>query len=224
MRPPRPSLTEAEARNIESRVAAVEAATGVQVVCAVHARADSYPEAPWRAFAMGTVMTALAAFATDVARPDWVAAGTVQLALLALLGVGLAAAAATIVFPSWARLFIGGPRLVVEVDERARALFVTAGLARTPGSHAVLVFTSLFERRVAIVADRAFDTRVAAEDWQAVVAAMGRLLAAGDTERALVAGLDVLVARLSSAGFVAGASQVATDTLPNVMLEARGRA
>src|SRR5258708_35863064 len=50
--PHRRFLTRTEAEAIEARVAAVEAATGAQVVVALIGKADAYVELPWKAFAL----------------------------------------------------------------------------------------------------------------------------------------------------------------------------
>ena len=54
-------LNAAEREAIDARVAAIEAATGAEVVTAVIGKADAYPELPWTAFAAGASLAALGA-------------------------------------------------------------------------------------------------------------------------------------------------------------------
>lgn len=46
--------------NLDPRVAEVEKRTGVQIVVAVIEKSDSYPELPWKAFALGAAVAGLA--------------------------------------------------------------------------------------------------------------------------------------------------------------------
>src|SRR5687767_10895581 len=52
-RPTRMPVSEKEQQQINSLVARFEAATGIQAVAAVVAKADAYPEIPWKAYAIG---------------------------------------------------------------------------------------------------------------------------------------------------------------------------
>jgi uncharacterized membrane protein len=63
-------LRKAEADAIDTRIASVEARTGVQIVAAVMARSDGYPEVVWKAFALGVALAALAVAVLEAARPD----------------------------------------------------------------------------------------------------------------------------------------------------------
>ena len=46
-------LSEGEAAAIDARIARLEERCGVQVVAAVIGKSDGYPEAVWKAFALG---------------------------------------------------------------------------------------------------------------------------------------------------------------------------
>ncbi len=84
------NLSETDRQSIDERAARLEARTGVQVVAALVDRCDDYPDIPWKAFALGAAMAALA-----------VAQGLqgAVLATLTLLGAGAAAALATVFLP-----------------------------------------------------------------------------------------------------------------------------
>ena len=67
-------LSSAEADAVDARIARVEARTGVQVVTAIVGRSDTYPEIPWKAFALGVATAALIIVVLDFTRPDWMTA------------------------------------------------------------------------------------------------------------------------------------------------------
>jgi putative membrane protein len=65
---------------------------------------------------------------------------------------------------------------------------VALGVGRTRDRNGVLVFVSLFERRVGVVADVGIDPRAMGAAWTDAVGALEASLAAGaDTERFLAA-------------------------------------
>ena len=88
---------------VAARVAALERARGVEVVTVAVARADHYPEIPWRAGALAASIAALVVAIGDVLRPDWATSTTLLLALAAVLLSGAGAALATMVVRPFAR-------------------------------------------------------------------------------------------------------------------------
>jgi putative membrane protein len=59
-----------------------------------------------------------------------------------------------------------------QVRAAARAAFVDLGISRTQGRTGILVFVSLFEREVEVVADVGVDPVLLGEDWTRAVAAL----------------------------------------------------
>ena len=80
-----------EAGRVAARVAALERAHGIEVVTASIAKADVYPELPWRAGALAASLTALCVAIGDVLRPDWATSTTllVSLATVMIVGAGV---------------------------------------------------------------------------------------------------------------------------------------
>jgi len=191
-------LTASEREAIDARIAAIEAATGVEVVTAVIGKADAYPELPWTAFAGGASLGALAMVAADALRPEWAATDATLLAAVTILGAGGACALAAVFVPAFARLFLRGARRDLEVRQYARSLFLERELFRTGERIGILLLVSLFERRVELLADTGFDGRIGAAEWARVVARMTPYLADGRPAAALLeglAGVDELLAR-----------------------------
>jgi putative membrane protein len=213
-------LTRADLDAIDAHVAAVEAATGVQVVTAVIGKADSYVELPWKAFAVGAALAALAAGAADLLRPDWTTAHATLLTAVVILGAGAISALLTVFVPPYARLYLRPARAELEVRQYAHALFLEHELFRTRERVGVLILVSLFERRVEVLPDRGFAGRVPRAEWQAVVARMTPALRHGRPGDALGQGLTALDDLLARKGFRPPADPV--NEIPDTPIEEAG--
>jgi putative membrane protein len=209
-------LKEHERTLIAERVAALEARTGTQVVTAVVGKSDSYPEAPWKAFALGTGAGALACVFWQLAAGGWGAEDSRMAYVLILLGSGAFLALFTILHAPFARLFVDRTRRDVEATQFAQALFFRRGLDRTRGRVGILLLVSLFERKVVLLADEGFDGHIEPPDWSALTARITLLLRHGNTSTALRGGLEAMEAMLLERGFSGGAS---ANELPDTVLE-----
>jgi len=201
---------------VAARVAALERARGVEVVTVAVARADHYPEIPWRAGALAASIAALVVAIGDVLRPDWATSTTLLLALAAVLLSGAGAALATMVVRPFARLFLSRLRAEAETRQYAHAYFLDRQLFRTRRRNGILILVARFEHRVELVADIGFDGRVAADEWGSVIAPMVPLLREGRAEDAMIAGLDALDVLLASRDFAGGGG---ANELPDATVE-----
>lgn len=68
------------------------------------------------------------------------------------------------------RLFISNREFDAEVEEAAHTSFFKKGLYRTREETGVLIFISLFEQRVWVLADRGINGKVAPGQWDEIVA------------------------------------------------------
>jgi len=186
---------------IAARVAALERARGVEVVTVSIAKADLYPELPWRAGALAASVAALAVAIGDVMRPDWATSTTLLLALATVMLSGAGAALLVVFVRSFARLFLTPLRAEAETRQYAHAYFLDRQLFRTRRRNGILILVARFEHRVELVADIGFDGRVAAGEWGSVIAPMVPLLREHRADDAIAAGLDALDALLASKGF-----------------------
>lgn len=213
-------LEAAEQERVAARVAALEARTGTQVVTAVVGRSDAYPEAPWRAFALGAAATALVSAVGALFSSQWQSGESALNHAVVILGSGAALALLTMVYPPLARLFTDRLRRDFEVTQFAQSLFFSRGLDRTRGRIGVLLLISLFERKVILLPDGGFEGHVHPAEWQAITDRITLLLSRRDVGFALQAGLEGLEALLLERGFnTAGAAE---DELPNDVLQLRG--
>ncbi len=210
-------LTPHEAAAIEARVAQVEARNGVEVVTALVARSDGYPEVAWKAFALGVAIAALVFVALDALRPDWTTAHHTWLGVSSILAAGAISALFAIAVPEYTRLLLGRPRAAAEVRQYAQALFLERQLFRTRSRNGLLLLASLFERHVEIVADIGFDGRVDDAAWQTVVLAMTPPLREGRTADAFLRALERIDTMLGERGFVSDGA--AGDELADAPLE-----
>jgi putative membrane protein len=215
-------LTNDERRAVDAAVARVEARTGVQVVTAVIGKSDSYPELPWKAFALGASLAALAVVAIDAWRPSWTTSATALLHVVATVGAGAAAALGAVLFPPFARLFLRSTRRDAEVRQYAEGLFLRRELDRTVQRTGLLILISLFERRVEIVPDAGFRGRVTDAEWQTVVARMTARLRDESPAAALQDALAAVEALLAERGYAVGAGVAVANELPNEPIEERG--
>ena len=205
---------------VKQRAAAVETSTGVEVVAAVIARADSYPEIPWKAFALGTSLAAAAAVAAALLEPGWESAEAVVETVVALLAAGGVIALATVWFAPLARLFLPRTRGQTEVLQYAQALFLEQELHQAHRRDGVLFLVSLFEREVVLLPDRGVRDKLGPGGLDPVVAAVTARLAAGSLENALLDGLAQLEAVLAAHGFRAQPGD--SNEISDAVIQRRG--
>lgn len=207
---------------VRQRVAAIEAATGVEAVAAVIARADSYPEIPWKAFALGASAAALVAAAATLLEPGWEGARAVVETAVLTLAAGAAAALATVWIPPFARLFLPRSRRESEVLQYAQATFLESGLAGTARRNGILLLVSLFEHQVVAVTDPVTRERLGATGLDPVVSSVTARLAGGELKDALLDGLAKLEALLVAQGFRGQAGDV--NEVADAVIQKRGPA
>ena len=107
-------LSKAEADAITASSAELESRVGVQVVAAIAAKADAHVELPWKAFALGAVLSGLAVVVADLAWPQWPTAN-VALVDTVTMSTGAASALLAVFVPAYARLFLRSTRRDAEV-------------------------------------------------------------------------------------------------------------
>lgn len=183
MRPSR-LLDPADRLRIERAVLEAERDTAGEIVVVVVHACDEYGSVGWR---LGVALAALAfvglwLFAPPL--PAWVYLAA-QAGALAT-GHGLAR------LERVRRGLLPAALVEERVAERARRAFAEHGLARTAHRTGILVFVTLLERRVVVLADEGIDRAlVAGESWEEIV----RLAVAGLREGRPADGLEAAVRR-----------------------------
>ncbi len=167
---------------IEAAVQAAERATSGEIVPVIAERSDGYAEVRFGA-------AALTAFA----------AGAFALFLVPALGPWLVPTQLCVFVASvWLFGRRGLLRLLVPADiaekrvARAAALaFREAGLVETRDRTGILIYVSLLEHRVVVLADRGINARVEAGTWDAVVSLIITGIKDGRAEAGLADGIRV---------------------------------
>jgi putative membrane protein len=214
----RHTLSNEERSQLESHIAGAETRTGAQIVLSVIERSDNYAELPWKAFALGA---SLAGFVVLIMNLLWPLASSVTAAFLAIvmtLAAGAGFALLCIFVPDFARLFLNPRRADEETHQYAESLFLSRQLFATHERKAVLLLVSIFERRIVVLPDTGLKSQLNHEAIDTVIQNMRGYLKAGQTARALDAGLMTLEEILS--GHVRPESSV--NELPDDIIEEKG--
>lgn len=206
-------ISESEQQLVSRRVAMAEERTGVQIVCAVSAKSDVYPEIPWKAFALGAAAGGVTMLPVTEALAHWASAHLALLALVLTLGAGASLALLTVFTPPFARLFLDAERGRQEVLQNAQAMLLDSELAATQSRCGVLILASLFEHAVAVLPDRGVN--LDREEAERIIAAMKPWLAHGRLPDAFDRGLGVLESLLAGKGH---SPRDPADTVANAVL------
>jgi len=203
---------------LNGRIAEAEKRTGAQVVLAVIGKSDTYAEIPWKAFALGASGAGLLVLIMNILWPLTSPAQAALLAIVMLLAAGAGFALLTVFVPDFARLFLSLHRAHVETRQYAESLFLSRQLFDTRERKAVLLLVSLFERRVVVLPDTGLARQFNQESTAKIIKHMRIYLKAGQTARALEAGLKKMEEFL-----IGGAERASSDNeLPDQIIEEKG--
>lgn len=180
-------------QTIEAAVKAAEAKTRGEIVVAAVDVSGDYG-APRAAFALGAALLATVA-SLALAAPAWAVGFSWPLAVA--LGWALT------MIPAVKRAVVPAAELDAEVLESAKAAFFDHGVHRTADRAGVLVYLSLQERRVLVLADAGVHAVVGEEGWKAHVSKIVEAMRSHHPEAmaAVVAAIgEVLAAHFPPAG------------------------
>ena len=180
-------LEERLKERIRAAVAAAEAASGAEIVPVLVRASDSHTVADWKAAALGGAL-GTAALVVLRWRDPW-SGGAAWWPLAATL-LGALAGVAAAQLPALRRRLAGRAALERAVEAGARATFVEHAVFRTRDSTGILLYVSLFERRVRVLADEGVYRAVAPETWARVAADAARRMEAGPAGEALLAAVE----------------------------------
>ncbi|NUO79672.1 hypothetical protein HUU05_06325 [candidate division KSB1 bacterium] len=161
-------FTSTDLERIAAAVKAAEGQTAGEIVPFVVASSDDYEAALWRGgFALSALVWSaivLAYLLTSV----WLPFSLVQALLLLFLAQGLGMLL-TMTLPSAKRFFAGAATLQRRVQQQALEAFLSEEVFRTREHTGILIFLSLFERRVVVLGDAGINAKVAPTEWEEVV-------------------------------------------------------
>ena len=182
---------------LDKRIAEAELQTKAQIVVAMVRRCDNYAEIPWKAFAIGASVAGLAVVTTDLVMKDWIADIRLLLSVTAVLVTGTLLAMLTLIFKSFARLFLPKSRRETETRQYAESLFLSRELFTTEGRKGILLLVSQFERQVVILPDTGVRKWLSADVMEKIISGMTPHLRQNKVRNAMETGLDELVTALS---------------------------
>jgi putative membrane protein len=151
-------LGEKDHQAVRQAVAEAERKTVGEILPVVVERSDPHPGADWLA-ALSFLIVGSSALLAWMPWQHPVAVLATQV-VFGAVGFGLARA-----LPDLKRLFVFENRATAVAEEQAFQEFYANGLHRTEAATGVLLFVSLFERRVVILADEGIDREVDASFW-----------------------------------------------------------
>jgi len=153
-------------QRIADAIDEAEAATSAEIVPYVAVQSDVYPAARWRGGVLGAllVVSAAALLRMDLL-PVVTSYWTDLYVLAAALGTGLIGAVAAGAVPPLTRALTPPDERGRAVYRRAVEVFLDHELFDTRDRTGILLFVSLNEHRIEVLADRGIDERVDASAW-----------------------------------------------------------
>lgn len=174
-------LTEADRNRIQAAVAQAESGTSGEIVACVMPSSDSYGIGYLRAAILFALLGTVAAAFVVRSYTGW---GLVWLFsplgfASFMMACGVLGAVTTLLWPAFRRWMVGAARLKRMVRLQAYRAFVSEEVFRTRERTGILIFVSIFEHRVEVLADEGISSVVEAGAWNGVVDGLVRELRAG---------------------------------------------
>jgi putative membrane protein len=179
-------LSETQRDEVRRAVAEVERASGAELVPVIVASSDAYRVADWRAAVAG----ALAGGVAHAAAPDLAGWGLLApYAPLAWTALGALGATLAARWHRLRRLLAGDAELAARVAAGARSAFLANEVFRTRDRTGVLIYVSLFERRVEILADEGVYRAVPQPEWERLAEEVAATMKGAAPEAAMLAAI-----------------------------------
>jgi putative membrane protein len=192
-------FSEADRARIQDAVRNAEGKTSGEIVPFVVERSDAYEAADWRGGALLGAAVACAAAAVHELTNIWLPFNFAGLVLIMI--VAYVAGMLLVRFvPALKRLFTGSDEMGHHVARRAAEAFIAEEVFKTRERTGILLFVSLFERRVLVVGDAGINARVQKSDWDGIVTTIVDGLKKGTPTDGLVRAIAACGALLESHG------------------------
>ena len=182
-------FTDADLAAIRAAVATAEAGTSGEIVPYVVAASDEYESATWKGAVFGALTGSLAGWAVHRWGGLW---GTHLLFWMLLPSLGGAALGflAAALLPPIRRTLAGAELLDLRTRRRAQIAFLEEEVFETRERTGILLFLSLFERRVVVLGDAGINRKVQPAEWDGVVGLAVAGLRRGRPGDAVVAAVE----------------------------------
>lgn len=171
-------LTQHEQQRVSEAVHAAELRTSGEIVPMIVSASHHYPLACAAGGAILALPVALLLTAL-IGRYLWLGPENMYL-FLALFAMLYLPARALVAHTLWLkRFFLNRDQVEEEVEEAAITSFYEEGLYRTRAENGILIFISVFEHKVWILADKGIDERIDTSQWQEIVAELSQGIQTG---------------------------------------------
>ncbi len=187
----------ADEEAIRAAVADAEGRSAGEVVPWIVEACDPYPEAGWKAAALGALLAMALGAGAQLLSGAWGGA-LLWLALPALAGGALGLALGQL--SASKRLLADDDVVEHRVRVAAEAAFVRGEVFATRERTGILVFLALLERRVVVLGDAGINARVQPEEWQAIADEIVEGVRASRPAAALAAGIEACGRLLAERG------------------------
>jgi putative membrane protein len=178
----------ADHQAIEAAVREAEARSAGEIVPYAVERSDRYHRALWCAATLGALAASLLAALARWTGEVWGGPVALWIALPPTAGAALGGLVALLV-PAIRRALVPSEVLAERVHQRATRAFVEEEVFRTRDRTGILIFVSLFEHRVVVLADRGLDGRVTPGQWEEIVLGIAAGMRRGEPGPALAEGI-----------------------------------
>jgi putative membrane protein len=185
--PAKPLFSEQDLESVRAAVAAAEGETAGEIVPFVVDASDAYEGVLWKGVALGALGAAMLAAMVHAVAGLW-GGGVLWIGVPAGLG-GALGLLLTAISPVLRRSLIPSDVLERRVRRRAAVAFLEEEVFGTEDRTGILLFLSLFERRVVVLGDAGINARVAEEEWVAITDAIAAGIREGRPGEALVEGI-----------------------------------
>lgn len=175
-------LSSEDIETLREEIVAAEKRTVGEIVPVIVERSDRHPAANWlSALVFGLLGFSITAF--------WFAGHDVTMLLLVQLAAGGLGYLLAAKIPGYRRAFVSEKRATEMAEEQAFQEFYRHGLHKTEEETGVLLFVSLLEHRVIVLADAGIDAKVDAAQWSNTDRAILEGIVAGSLRDGLAAGI-----------------------------------
>jgi putative membrane protein len=177
-------FSQADLDAIQAAVQEAEGRTSGEIVPYVVERSDEYPTTAWKGAALGALLGPMVALAIHRWTDVWGWPLGLWIALPAPLGGAIGYLLALI--DPVRRWMAGEHTLDARARRRAAVAFLDQEVFRTRDRTGILLFVSLFERRVVLLADSGIHQKVEEGAWEAITGRLAQGIRSGRPAPALI--------------------------------------
>jgi putative membrane protein len=210
-------FSQADLDAIQTAVREAEARTSGEIVPYVVERSDEYQNALWKGAALGALLGPMVALAIYRWSNVWGIPIGIWIALPALVGGGIGYLLSLLA--PVRRWMAGGETLDLRARRRAAAAFLDQEVFQTRQRTGILLFVSLFERRVVLLADSGIHQKVEEGAWEAITGRLATGIRSGRPGPAMIEAIRACGELLERHGVEHQADD--QDELPNELRRER---